>query len=138
MPFRKGPRILGAAPVRRITVDMLEVKVHYSQGLASQAGSESCGVWSNPQAEALTGESIGRVLSHESPETGVPRNWAYAEGNTALDENASSAQTPRGRRPRACADAYRAGTERADCHPSGMMALAGRIGKSKMNADDER
>src|SRR5687768_13144181 len=110
---------------------MLEVKVHYSQGLASQAGSESCGGWSNSPAEALTGESIGRVLSHESPKTGVPRNWAYAEGNTGRDENARPAQTPRGRRPRACADAYRAGTERADCRPLGKMALMGRIGKSK-------
>ncbi len=119
MPRRLGCQFrLGCARKRRITVDMLEVKVHYSQGLASQAGPESCGVWSNSWAEALTGESIGRVSSHESPETGVPRTWAYAEGNTARDENASPAQTPRGRRPRACADAYRAGTERADCRPS--------------------
>jgi len=96
---------------------MLEVKVHYSQGVASQAGSESCGAWSNPRDEALTGESIGRVLSHESREIGVPRTSASVEGNTALDDNASPEQTPRGRRPRACADAYRAGTERADCRP---------------------
>jgi hypothetical protein len=119
---------------RRITVDMLEVKVHYSQGLASQAGSESCGVGSNPQAEALTGESIGRVLSHESRKIGVPRTSAGVEGKTALDDSASPERTPRGRRPRACADAYRAGTERADCRPLARMEQAGRIGKSK----DER
>lgn len=117
---------------------MLEVKVHYSQGIASQAGSESCGAWSNPRDEALTGEGIGRVLSHESREIGVPSVSANDEGKTALGDKASPEQTPRGRRPRACADAYRAGTERADCRPLSWMAMAGRIGKSKTNADDER
>ena len=67
-------------------------------------------------------------------QNGVLRTSACVEGNTELDEKASPEQTPRGRRPRACAQAYWMGTERSGCLPSRRMVRAGRIGKSK----DER
>src|SRR5712691_8382193 len=72
---------------------MLEVKVHDSQGLASQAGSESCGARSNSGDEALTGGCIGRVLSHESGRTEcreLPRvskatlNWTRGRAQNRL------------------------------------------------------
>jgi hypothetical protein len=41
------------------------MKVSNVKGLANHSGPESCVGWSNPQGEALTGESAGWVLSRE-------------------------------------------------------------------------
>src|SRR5712691_11285395 len=41
------------------------MKVSNVKGLANRDGPESCVEWSNPQGEALTGESAGWVLSRE-------------------------------------------------------------------------
>jgi len=41
------------------------MKESYVNGLANHNGPESCGAWSNPRGEALTGESAGWVLSRE-------------------------------------------------------------------------
>ena len=41
------------------------MKESYVKGLANHNGPESCVGWSNRSDEALTGESAGRVLSHE-------------------------------------------------------------------------
>ena len=41
------------------------MKESHVKGLANHNGPESCVGWSNPLGEALTGESVGRVLSRE-------------------------------------------------------------------------
>ena len=41
------------------------MKVSNVKGLANHDDPESCGAWSNPRGEALTGESAGWVLSRE-------------------------------------------------------------------------
>ena len=41
------------------------MKESYVKGLANHDGSESCVAWGNSRGEALTGESVGWVLSHE-------------------------------------------------------------------------
>ena len=41
------------------------MKVSNVKGLANHSGLESCVGWSNPEGEALTGESAGWVLSRE-------------------------------------------------------------------------
>ena len=45
------------------------MKVSNVKGLANRNGPESCVGWSNPQGEALTGESAGWVLSREKLNT---------------------------------------------------------------------
>lgn len=47
------------------------MKESYVKGEANHNGPESCGGRSNSSAEALTGESVGRVLSRE---TGLDRD----------------------------------------------------------------
>jgi len=42
------------------------MEVSNVKGLANRDGPESCVEWSNPQGEALTGESAGWVLSREN------------------------------------------------------------------------
>jgi hypothetical protein len=44
------------------------MKESHVKGLANHNGPESCVEWSNPLGEALTGESVGWVLSRESNE----------------------------------------------------------------------
>src|ERR1700704_2381640 len=41
------------------------MKVSNVKGLANHSGPESCVGWSDPEGEALTGESAGWVLSRE-------------------------------------------------------------------------
>ena len=41
------------------------MKESHVKGLANHNGPESCVEWSNPLGEALTGESVGWVLSRE-------------------------------------------------------------------------
>jgi hypothetical protein len=41
------------------------MKESYVKGLANHNGPESCVEWSDPLGEALTGESVGWVLSRE-------------------------------------------------------------------------
>ena len=43
------------------------MKVSNVKGLANHSGPESCVGWSDPEGEALTGESAGWVLSREIP-----------------------------------------------------------------------
>ena len=41
------------------------MKESYVKGIANHDGPESCVAWSDPRGEALTGESVGWVLSRE-------------------------------------------------------------------------
>ncbi len=48
------------------------MKVSNVKGLANHDDPESCVGWSNPRGEALTGESVGWVLSREMTQFGMP------------------------------------------------------------------
>ncbi len=48
------------------TGELQWMKVPYAEGLATHGGPESCAGAGNCVGEALTGESVGRVLSRES------------------------------------------------------------------------
>ena len=77
----------------------------YSEEVATHTGPESCGCGRKGESEALTGEGIGRVLSLENAAFGSADAMDAAEGNTEARDKASAPRAPRGRRPRACAEA---------------------------------
>ncbi len=88
--------------------------------------------------EALTGERVGRVLSREIHETsGVPTLWEEAEGHIQRAASARRDGTPRGRRPRARAEAPRSGTGRSR-GPRRPGAPPGASGSRWTYADDAR
>jgi hypothetical protein len=68
------------------------MKIPYDEGLASRIGPESCVARRKAGDEALTGESVGRVLSRESAvQSGVPtgsKTWK-ATWDTSLTREAS-------------------------------------------------
>jgi hypothetical protein len=51
------------------------------KSLANHDGPESCVMWSNPSGEALTGESVGWVLSRERGKFGMQTLLRNGEGN---------------------------------------------------------
>ena len=90
------------------------MQVRNVEGLANRNGPESCVGVGDCAGEALTGERVGRVLSREIHETsGVPTLWEEAEGHIQRAANARRSGTPRGRRPRARAEAPRTGIGRS-------------------------
>jgi hypothetical protein len=91
----------------------------YVEGVAIRDGPESCVAAREGGGEALTGVRAGRVLSREIPLTGVPTLLTEAEGNIARSAIASCWRTPRGRRPRACAESPCARTGRSRARPPG-------------------
>ncbi len=75
------------------------MKESYRKDLASHPGPESCAGIGNDAREVLTGAHVGQVLSCEIKRLGVPTLLSDAEGNIWRDDMASSARTPRSRRP---------------------------------------
>jgi hypothetical protein len=57
------------------------MKVPYVEDLANHSSPESCGWYSNGLAEALTGESVGRLLSSEITTLWVPTTCTEGEGH---------------------------------------------------------
>jgi hypothetical protein len=74
------------------------VQVHYSEGLATHTGPESCVHAREGVGEALTGERIGQPLSGENFLWGADA-LEVAESNTGRRVNASAAPTLRRLRP---------------------------------------
>lgn len=74
------------------------MKVHYSEGVATHTGPESCAQFREGLGEALTGERIGQPLSGENSIWGADA-LKEAEGNTKRHDNASVVLTPRRLRP---------------------------------------
>jgi hypothetical protein len=74
------------------------VQVHYSEGLATHIGPESCADRREAMSEALTGERIGQPLSGENLVWGADA-LEEAEGNTDRRDSASACPTPRRLRP---------------------------------------
>ena len=93
------------------------MKESHRKGPASHPDPESCGVARKDEAEALTGEGAGELLSREIRSIGVPTPLSEAEGNTGEGGSASPPRTPRGRRPSACTDAPCTGTGRSQGSP---------------------
>jgi len=60
------------------------VKVQYREGVATHSGPESCVVASEGRGEALTGESVSRVLSREIRIPRSPQGSAAVRGATAV------------------------------------------------------
>lgn len=77
----------------------------YSEEVATHTGPESCGCGRKGAPEALTGEGTGRVSSLENALFGSVDAVDAADGNTTACAKASTSGAPRGRRPRACAEA---------------------------------
>ena len=76
------------------------VKVHNSEGIANQAGPESCVAHREVRDEALTGEPAGQPLSRESFKFVQGADAvSVAEGNTDRRDRASACSTLRGLRP---------------------------------------
>ena len=57
------------------------MKVSCVEGLAIHDGPESCVGHCEESGEALTGESVGMVLSREKSKYRVPTIWTAPEGN---------------------------------------------------------
>ena len=102
------------------------MKEPYIEELATHDDPESCGAASNGKessdigsrsgAEALTGESPGRVLSREI-QFGVRTTYGESERNIGRDDMASFGRTPRGLRPLAWMDTFCAGIGRSRLWP---------------------
>lgn len=96
------------------------MRVQYGKGLASHPGPESCVPAREGRrscngfgGEALTGEDVGKVLSPEIKNTGLPTPCKEAEGNIGWRVIASANRSPRGLRPLACVEAPCARTGRS-------------------------
>jgi hypothetical protein len=89
------------------------MKVSYNEDLANHIDLESCVVVGNCGGEALTGGDAGRVLSREITKHRAPTLWSEAEGETYSLDIARARKALRGRRPRACIQAPRAGAGRS-------------------------
>ena len=75
------------------------VKVHNSEGIANQAGPESCVAHREVRDEALTGEPAGQPLSRESFKSVQGADAvSVAEGDTERCDNASACSALRGLR----------------------------------------
>ena len=72
------------------------MKVHYGEGLANHAGPESCGVFREEQAEALTGVRAGQAIEPRNQILQGAGAVQEAEGNIAGGASASRRGTLRG------------------------------------------
>jgi hypothetical protein len=103
------------------------------KGRASQIGPESCASRREAWCEALTGVSVGQVLSRESLQVRDADAVCAAEGNTVGSVIASALPIPRGLRPWHAGETSCLGTERSHAWPSekGRSALGRPEGRSQ-------
>ena len=85
--------------------------------------------------EALTGVRAGRTLSRENTQSGRPRRWSDAEGNTGQAALARRVRVPRGRRPRACTETLSHGNREVPRVPPGRR-MAAREGLGRQGGDE--
>jgi len=106
------------------------MKEPYDEGLASHIDREPCAAGREPRGEASVAERAGRVLSHEMGLSEVP-TLSYKRKATSLAAGEARRQrTSRGRRPRACAEAFLTEPGRSRARP-GKGGSLGRAVKSK-------
>jgi len=72
------------------------MKEPHNEGVAPHVGPESCGGRGDAAAEALTGESAGRLFSSEIIQIREPTLWSYGEGNGLGGATAQAAGPPGG------------------------------------------
>lgn len=96
------------------------MRVSYGENLASHSGPESCVCIREGVGEALTGGAAGRDIeprkSHRERDASAVH---WSEGQHQGDRNGEVVRVPRGRRPRARAQAFHTGTERSWDWPCG-------------------
>ena len=90
------------------------MRVSYGEGLASHSGPESCVCIRKGAGEALTGGAASRDIeprkSHRDRDASAVH---WSEGQHQVNRNGEVGRVLRGRRPRARAQAFHAGTERS-------------------------
>lgn len=94
------------------------MKVPYVEDLANHSSPESCGGCGNIPAEALTGESVGRLLSSEITTFRVPTPCTEGEGHAASSENCELLNDLAESKNPACVDALHAGIRRTERTPA--------------------
>jgi len=114
------------------------MKESYVEGLASHNGPESCEGVRKGVGEALTGVRAGRVSSRERDNPpGCRRRRKMRKATSDASLVARRAGTPRGQRPRACAETPRTGTGRSRVCPTPTTGQAA-SGSLRTHADDAR
>ena len=104
------------------------MQVPYDEGRASHIGLESCVSDREVWGEALTGETMGQVLSHVTKPVRDADAFCVAEGNTEGSVIASAPAVPRGQRPWHVADTFCTGTGRShDWPPENRRSASGRL-----------
>ena len=108
------------------------------EGVASHNGPESCEGVRKGVGEALTGVRAGRVSSRESHlPSGCRRRKEMRKATSGASFLARRAGTPRGQRPRACAETPRTGTGRSRVRPTPTRGQAA-SGSLRTHADEAR
>ena len=103
------------------------MRVPYDEGRANHIGPESCVSHREMWGEALTGETVGQVLSHVTKTVRDADAFRAAEGNTVGCAIASALLAPRGLRPWHVVETSCTGTGRSHGWPSeGGWSVSGR------------
>jgi RNA-directed DNA polymerase len=63
------------------------MKVRYREEMANHSGPESCGIYRETYAEALTGDTGRPAIEPRNQQFGMPTELRITEGNTMHDEN---------------------------------------------------
>jgi hypothetical protein len=93
------------------------VQVPYDEGGASHIDPESCVPDREVRGEALTGGTVGQVLSHVTKVVRDADAFCVAEGNMEGCAIASAPPIPRGQRPWHVVDTFCTGTGRSHGWP---------------------
>ena len=106
------------------------MKVPYVEDLANHSSPESCGGYSNGPAEALTGESVGGLLSSEITTIWVPTPCTEGEGHADGSDICELPDDLAESKNLACVDASYAGIRRSERNPA-LINWNGRIQETK-------
>ena len=112
------------------------MKVPYVEDLANHSSPKSCGGYGNALAEALTGESVGRLMSSEITFFRVLTSCTDGEGHTSSSAICELLNDPAESKNPACVDALHAGIRRSERNPS-FKAGIGESRKKKSPAASE-
>jgi hypothetical protein len=94
------------------------MKVPYVEDLANHNSPESCGWYSNVSAEALTGESVGGLLSSEITSFWVPTPCTEGEGHADSSVTCELLEDLAESKNLACVEASYAGIRRSERNPA--------------------
>lgn len=94
------------------------MKVPYVEDLANHSSPESCGGYGNVPAEALTGESVGGLLSSEITSIWVPTPCTEGEGHADSSVICELLKDLAESKNLACVEASHAGIRRSERNPT--------------------